>query len=250
MMTEKYPYPRNLFVRKIIRYLTFPAFWMLCDFSVHGKEHLPEGGPLLVVANHFSFIDPVAIVRALPYPIEYLGGADFPHAPPLVKSLPGLYKYYPVYRGTGSRHALRAAEAILEQDGVIGILPEGGSWAEVLRPARPGAAYLATRTGTKILPLGIHGLNDIFPVKLGKRPAVHIHIGKPFGPFQVSGKGQQRRQQLDEIGLTIMRAIARLLPDRYRGFLAQDPRHRAAAVGTEKYPWDHKVEGEVEGEVH
>jgi len=249
-MKEKFSYPRNLIVRRLVRYLTFPAFSLLSKFHVHGKDNLPASGPLLVVANHFSFIDPVAIVRALPYPLEYLGGAEFPHAPHIVQSLPKIYGYYPVYRGTGSRYALRAAESILDKEGVIGILPEGGSWAEVLRPARPGAAYLASRTGAQILPLGIYGLNDIFPVELGDRPDVHVRIGKPFGPFQVSGKGQIRRKQLDQIGLTIMKKIAALLPDNYRGFLAKDPAHRAAAEGTEEYPWDDRVEGEVEGEVH
>lgn len=249
-MREEFSYPRNLIVRRLVRCLTVPAFWLLSKFHVHGKENLPDGGPLLVVSNHFSFIDPVAIVRALPYPLEYLGGAEFPHAPKVVQSLPKIYGYYPVYRGTASRYALRAAEAILEENGVIGILPEGGSWAEVLRPARPGAAYLATRTGARVLPLGIYGLNDIFPLQVGDRPDVHVRIGEPFGPFQVTGKGQKRREQLDEIGLTIMKKIAALLPDRFRGFLANDPEHRAAASGTEEYPWDDKVEGEVEGEVH
>lgn len=249
-MKEDFPYPRNLIVRRVVRCLTFPAFWLLSKFHIHGKDNLPESGPLLVVANHFSFIDPVAIVRALPYPLEYLGGAEFPHAPKIVQALPNLYGYYPVYRGTGSRYALRAAEAILEKNGVIGILPEGGSWAEVLRPARPGAAYLASRTGAMILPLGIYGLNDIFPLRPGHRPDVHVRIGKPFGPFQVTGRGQTRRKQLDEIGLTIMKRIAALLPDHFRGFLATNPDYRAAAEGTEKYPWDDKVEGEVDGEVH
>lgn len=249
-MKDQFSYPRRYILRKFIRLLTFPAFWLLSDLRISGKDNLPEGGPLIVVSNHFSFIDPVAIVRALPWPIEYVGGAQFPHAPDIVKALPQIYGYYPVFRGTGSRYALRAAEAILDQNGILGILPEGGSWAEVLRPARPGAAYLATRTGAKLLPLGIYGLNDIFPVRIGERPEAHVKIGKPFGPFQVSGRGRERREQLDEIGLQIMQEIAKLLPDEYRGFLAEDPDIRKAAKGTEKYPWEENVEGEVEGEVH
>ena len=91
-----------------------------------------------MIANHFSFIDPVAVLHALPYPIEYVGGAEMPHAPGIVKFLPKIWGFYPVFRGTGSRFALRAAEEILHQSGVLGIMPEGGAWAEVLRPARPG----------------------------------------------------------------------------------------------------------------
>ena len=120
-----------------------------------------------------------------------------------------------MFRGTGSRFALRAAEEIIKQDGVLGIMPEGGSWAEVLRPARPGAAFLAAKTGAKVLPLGIFGFNDIFPIKLGNRPKVVVKIGKPVGPFTAPGRGRVRREQLDQIGLELMKSIAVLLPDKY-----------------------------------
>jgi len=129
-------------------------------------------------------------------------------------------------------------------------MPEGGSWAEVLRPARPGAAYLAAQTGVKVLPLGIHGLNDIFPLKIGHRPKAVIRIGKPVGPFTTTGRGRERREQLDQIGHELMKSIAALIPDQYRGFLADDPVIREAARGTELYPWENSVEGEVEGEIH
>ena len=249
-MTENITYPRRVAIRRFLKFLAKGAFSLLCDLEIQGKENLPESGPLLVIANHFSFIDPVAVLRTLPYPIEFVGGAVFPHAPMLVKAIPKWWGYYPVFRGTGSRFALRAAEEILKQDGVLGIMPEGGSWAEVLRPARPGAAFLAAQTGARVLPLGICGLNDIFPVQLGNRPKAVVKIGKPVGPFLVTGKGRERRQQLDQIGLELMKSIAALIPDQYRGFLADDPEIRRKAMGTEVYPWENLVEGEVEGEVH
>jgi 1-acyl-sn-glycerol-3-phosphate acyltransferase len=249
-MTENITYPRRVLIRRFCKLLAKGAFGILSDLKIEGKENLPETGPLLVIANHFSFIDPVAVLHALPYPIEYVGGAEFPHAPGIVKFLPEIWGYYPVFRGTGSRYALRAAEEILKQNGVLGIMPEGGAWAEVLRPARPGAAYLAAQTGAKVLPLGIHGLNDIFPIKLGQRPKAVVRIGKAVGPFTTTGRGRERREQLDQIGLELMKAIAALIPDHFRGFLAEDPAVREAARGTEIYPWEDLVEGEVEGEIH
>ncbi|MCJ7734480.1 MAG: 1-acyl-sn-glycerol-3-phosphate acyltransferase [Anaerolineales bacterium] len=249
-MKNKIVYPRRQVIRSFLKLLAKTAFGILSDFIIEGEENIPPKGPLLVIANHFSFIDPVAVLRTLPYPIEFVGGAEFPHAPGLVKFLPQWWGYYPVFRGTGSRFALRAAEEILNQNGVLGIMPEGGSWAEVLRPARPGAAYLASQTGAKVLPLGISGLNDIFPVKIGKRPKAVVKIGKPVGPFVATGKGREKREQLDLIGLELMKAIAAQIPDHYRGFLADDPAIREAAKGTEDYPWENLVEGQVEGEVH
>ena len=247
---QKITYPRRVITRRLLRFLSRIAFSLLSDFEVRGEDNLPDTGPLLVIGNHFCFIDPVAVIRALPYPIEFVGGAEFPHAPKIVQSIPDWWGYYPVFRGTGSRYALRAAETILNQNGVLGIMPEGGAWAEVLRPARPGAAFLASQTGAKILPLGIYGLNDIFPIKLGKRPKAVVNIGKPVGPFIATGKGRERRRQLDAIGLELMKSIAALLPDHFRGFLADDPVIRKQALGTEIYPWEDHIEGEVEGEIH
>ena len=61
-------------------------------------------------------------------------------------------------------------------------------------------------------------------------------IGKPFGPFKVTGRGRERRAQLDEIGHEIMRHIAELLPPNKRGYYSNDPTIREAARGTENYP--------------
>ena len=88
-----------------------------------------------------------------------------PNAPTFVTWLPKIYGYYPVYRGTGSRGALKAAAAILKQGGLLGIFPEAGSWAQVLRPARPGTAYLAAQTGVRILP--VRGSSTAMPDEPG-----------------------------------------------------------------------------------
>ena len=222
-----------------MRQLSKVAFAILADLRIIGRENLPEGGPLLLVANHFSFIDPVAMVSTSPWPVDFIGGFHTPFAPPATTWIPRLWGYYPVYRGTASSDALRAAEAVLSQGGVLGIYPEAGSWAAVLRPPRPGAAFLAARTGAPLVPMGFDGLVDIFPsLRRGKRARATIRIGKPFGPYQTSGRGRERRRQLDEIGHEIMRRIADLIPPERRGHYSEDPGIRAAAKGTEVYPWD------------
>jgi 1-acyl-sn-glycerol-3-phosphate acyltransferase len=232
-------YPRRRVLRRVLRQAAAVAMGSLADLRISGRENLPEGGPLLVAANHFSYIDPVAMVRVVPWPIEFVGGFRMPNAPGWTRMIPKLWGFYPLYRGTASRDALRAAEAVLNQGGVLGIFPEAGNWARVLRPARPGAAFLAARTGARILPMGFAGLNDIFPrLRKGGRARVMLRIGKPFGPFKVTGRGRARRRQLDEIGHTIMEHIAELIPPEKRGHYSDDPAIRAAAQGTEIYPWD------------
>jgi 1-acyl-sn-glycerol-3-phosphate acyltransferase len=222
------------------------AFNLLVDLNIIGERNLPRKGPLLVVGNHFTFFDPVAFVRLSPWPLEFLGAAHPPFAPGWSKIITEMWGFYPLYRGTGSRGALRAAEEILSQEGILGVFPEGGSWAQVLRLARPGTAYLASRTGARLLPVGLFGFDDIFPLRFKRQAKATINIGKPFGPFKVTGRGRARRQQLDEISKVIMKQIADLLPDELRGPYSSDPAVRAAAKEVEKYPWADAVEGEVD----
>lgn len=250
MEGQKFTSPRRKAVRKILQWLARPAFALLTDLEINGAENLPGKGPLMLVGNHFSFVDPASFVRVMPWEIEFVGGADMPHAPLHMRLLPLLWGYHPLYRGTGAKDSIRAAEEILKQGGILGIFPEGGNWATVLRPARPGTAFLAVRTGASILPVGLVGMNEVFPsLRRGRRAKIQVNIGKPFGPFKAEGHGQQLREQLDEIGHEIMRHIAELLPPEKRGHYSEDPAIREAAKGTEIYPWANKVEGQVRGVV-
>ena len=232
-------------LRQFMQWLSKIAFSLLTDLSVEGEQNFPKRGPLLLVGNHFSFIDPAIFVRVAPWPMDFIGGAQFPHAPGIVHFLPRLWGYLPVYRGTGSTYALKEAENILNKGGIIGIFPEAGSWAQVLRPARPGAAYLSAKTGAQLLPVGIDGMAEVFPsIKKLKRAKVKIRIGKPFGPLKISGKGYQRREQIDAFGHEIMHQIADLIPPEKAGIYSSDPQVREAAKGTEIYPWENTREGQ------
>lgn len=236
---HQYPYPRHLKRRSLFRILSRVAFRLLTDLQIVGQENLPTSGPLLVVANHFHFGDPAAVVRATPWPLEFLGGFFLIDPPLYLKWIPHMWDYYPVHRGGASREAIHAAKAILGQNGILVIFPEGGSWAEVLRPARPGTAFLAVETGAPILPIGLDGLPEVFQqLREGRRAKVTVRIGQPFGPFQVEGRGRARRQALDEIGHEIMRQIQALIPPERHGVYSADPKRREAAQAAAVYPYD------------
>lgn len=242
-MDTRIKYPRRRFVRGILRGAIAVMLGILGDFVIEGREYLNGGGPLLVVANHFHFLDPVALIRGTRWPLEFVGGAQTPNAPISVRWFASAYGVIPTYRGTGSRMTLKASQSILAQKGVLAIFPEGGSWAHVLRPARPGTAFLATQMNTKILPIGIDGAVGFFSkIKSGKRPTIHLRIGQPFGPFVNADPTRPSREELDNIGETIMRSIAELIPPERRGYYSNDPLVRDAAKGTEIYPWQDRPE--------
>jgi 1-acyl-sn-glycerol-3-phosphate acyltransferase len=230
-------------LRKLLRRGIAIGLSRLSEITIIGQENIPSSGPLLVVGNHFNFLDPLAVIHVIPYPIEFIGGRQAPNAPPALSWVRNLWGILPVQRGASSRETLMKAQQHLGDNGVLGIFPEGGSWAAVLRPPRPGAALLAARSGARILPIGLDGLIDVFPgVRRGKRARVTIRIGEPFGPFRMNARDRSQRQEIDEIGHEIMRKIAELIPAERHGYYSTDPQIRAAAKGTEIYPWDDKVE--------
>lgn len=234
----KYPFPRRTAIRTTLKTLINFVFFTLSDFELIGIENLPKTGPLLMVANHFSFLDPLAVIKISPWKLEFLGGTRTPNAPAATDWLRQLWGIIPVFRGSVSRDTFVASESILAQKGVLGIFPEGGNWATVLRPARPGVAFLAARTGAPIIPVGLTGFDTFFQsLRKGKRPKVVVRIGKLFGPFQLDVRGRSEREKLDGLGHDIMREIAQLLPEEKRGFYSDNPDIREAAKGTEIYPW-------------
>ncbi|MHB1317223.1 MAG: lysophospholipid acyltransferase family protein [Anaerolineae bacterium] len=226
--------------RVLLQALARLTFRLVAQVTVIGRENWPAQGPLIVVANHFHFGDPALMVSIAPVQMEFLAGHQLPGAPALVKWIPTLWGALRVRRGSvGSRAALREAEAILDRNGVLGIFPEAGSWAQTLRRARPGTAYLAARTGARILPVGIDGMSAVLPsLARLRRAKVEVRIGEPFGPLLAAVQGHERREQLDDIGHSIMRRIAALLPPERRGLYSDDPALREEARWTEAFPWD------------
>lgn len=231
-------YPRRILIRSSLKGLISAALHTFSDFEVIGAENIPKKGPLILTANHFSFADSIAMLHIAPAAVEMFSGANPAFTPWWGKLLPSLWGVLYVYRGTGSRQAIRDAESILKRNGFFGIFPEGGAWAEMIRPARPGAAYLAAKTGASILPVGFTGFNEVLPIRFRGQSKVTIRVGKPYQPAPVTGRGRERRQQLDELGDRIMKEIADLLPDHLRGKFSNDPAVRELAKEVEAYPWE------------
>jgi 1-acyl-sn-glycerol-3-phosphate acyltransferase len=239
MRDPRYPYPRRFVIRSFLKWLSQPGAAALTKLQIEGEDNLPAGGPLLVVFNHFNFIDPVIIVRAMPWPLEFLGDFEMPNVPLWSKIIPWMWDYYRINEYDSSREPIRAAEAVLAQDGVMAIAPEGRLSEQYLRPPHRGAAYLAARNEVRVLPVGIIGSPDVFPaLRERKRANLKVRIGTTIGPYRASGSGKARSEQLDQIALDIMRHLALLIPQELWGYLADDQELHAMAkaANTESPP--------------
>lgn len=193
---------------------------MLANWRVEGVENVPPRGPLIVVANHRSNMDPPLLMCSIPRRLHFLAKRG------LFK--PGLAQFfsafgaYPVdQEATHDLKAFNWCRRLLEHDGAICIFPEGTRHrAGGMQKAIPGVALLALRTQATILPVGITGTAHIGPIVQVFVPTGDItaRIGQPFTLPVLEARLQ--RAQLEAFATQIMRRIAMLLPHDYQGVYA------------------------------
>ena len=142
-----------------------------------GMEHIPAEGPVLIVANHRSFLDPFLIGTLLSAgrPLNFMGKAEL-FARPRAGWYVSRCGCFPVRRGESDPAALETARMVLEGGGVLVIFPEGTRlrWGG-LAPPRRGAFRMAIETGATVLPVCVLGAENVRRAKVIVRP-VHCQV--------------------------------------------------------------------------
>lgn len=135
---------------------------LLFAVRVHGR--LPAEGPLLVAANHVSYLDPVVLAVVLHragHDARFLTVAEV-FRRPVVGAVLRAGRFIPVtdrlwQRATAAR---AAAEGLRAGDTVV-IYPEGTIPTDQPLEARPGVAWLARRTGAPVVAVGTAGMHRV-----------------------------------------------------------------------------------------
>src|SRR5207244_8627099 len=139
-------------------------------FDIRGTERIPADGPGIVVANHRSYFDTVAVgltVARSGRALRFLGKAEVFDAPvvgQLARALGGIR----VERGSGSDEPLRAAAQALEAGELValmpqGTIPRGRDFFDPELKGKWGAARLAAMTRAPVVPIGLWGTEKVWP---------------------------------------------------------------------------------------
>ena len=213
---------------RLFRWLARPAFRtlfrILGPVKITGVENVPRQGAYLIVINHISLYDPPFVLAFWPIAPEGVGAVDIWQR----KGQSTLVRYYggiPIHRGEYDRQVIEKLVAVLESGRPLLISPEGGrSHTPGMRRASPGVAYLVTKAGVPVVPVGVVGSTDDYLERAlhGRRPVLEMRIGAPFwlDGEQVTGVAPRvvRQRNADRI----MLHIAALLPPDYRGIYADE----------------------------
>jgi 1-acyl-sn-glycerol-3-phosphate acyltransferase len=181
-------------------------------FRVEGRgtEHVPAEGPVLIVANHSSVLDPPLVGGMCPRQLTFLAKAELFRIP----GFGGLIRRLgarPLRREGADPSALRTARRVLAEGKALLVFPEGTRGEEGrLREAKPGAALLAVQSGATVVPVYVSGSGRAWPRgrRLPRPAKVVVTFGAPLR-FQ-RATGADRKAQYEAASRQMMAAIAEL----------------------------------------
>lgn len=207
-----------------ISYWAVVWFIRLCTFlyvrgpRVEGRENIPKRGGAILVSNHLNNADPCIIPGALDRRVITMAKQEM-FKWPVISLLFRFIGAFPVDRQGADLSAVREAQAVVHDGFLLLMFPEGTrSKDRRLHQGFAGTALIAYRTGASIIPVAITGTEHLKWPALFFRPfagpRVTIRFGKPFYPPKVERiTTQAARIATDDI----MRHVAELLPEEYRG---------------------------------
>ena len=160
----------------------FKAFFRLfLDFKVTGRENVPNKGAFLFVSNHVSFFDPILLGASLYRSLNYMARDTLFKTRWSSETMRTVHAF-PVKRGRGDLSAIREALRILRTGRPLVMFPEGTRAKDKhLRRAKPGAGFIAVRSGVPVIPAYVWGSFEALPRgwKTFRPHPVRVYIGKP-----------------------------------------------------------------------
>lgn len=184
--------------------LLFRAVWPV---RVHGAQHVPGSGPVILASNHTAFLDGPMLVAVAPRWTTCLVKSEAFHGVPgaILRSAGQI----PVERHTGDRAALTAALAVLESGGALGMFPEGTRGRGDVAAVQQGVAWLALRSGAPVVPVACLGVRRTGE-RTGSLPPPRRPLDVVFGaPVRVTAPdGVPGRTALVHATTTVRDALA------------------------------------------
>jgi len=167
---------------------------------VEGLENLPKDKPWLLIPNHVSYLDPLAIGAVLNWgqlrQTYWAGWTGIVSANAIMRFLSWLGKILPVEPTRAARTGLALGAVILQRKKNLVWFPEGGlSPTGKLQLFKPGIGMLLERFPMDAIPVFVSGTYEAWP--LGQRfprcRPIRVLIGKPCNAHELMCEGRGKK---------------------------------------------------------
>ncbi|MGK0275790.1 MAG: 1-acyl-sn-glycerol-3-phosphate acyltransferase [Ilumatobacter sp.] len=182
---------------RVFRTLACGFTQLYTRMSIEGREHLPTTGGYVIAPVHRSYVDTPISACISRRRIRYMGKDSMWKFASLGKLISALGAF-PVSRGTVDREALMRCLAVLNAGEPLVLFPEGERKdGPTVQPLFDGAAYLASKAGVPVIPVGIAGSDRVMPrgAKFIFPRKVKIVIGAPLR-VEVAENGRASRNAI------------------------------------------------------
>jgi len=175
--------------------------------AVEGIQHLPLHGPVVIVSNHTSFLDPGALIAALPESLRsrthWAGWTGVMFRNWFMRLISRATRVVPIEQGRGALTSLAFGAAVLDRESPLVWFAEGGRSSDGrLASFQPGIGLLLQARPIPTVPVWISGGYQALP-KGAWRPHFHpmtIRFGPPLlpGDLEREGKGLRPHERITE----------------------------------------------------
>jgi len=176
----------------------------------------PTGSPIQTIMkynNHVAVLEAVMMAVYCPGVVEFLGNGDIPFDPNYA-FIANSYGFIPINRGNLDRKGLQMGLEVLNQDSILGIFPEGGTWSPAQMQAQTGVAWLSYRSKAPIIPIGFGGikggLEKAFKLQY---PKLDMNVGETIPPVTLADNNLSIKANLENAANMIMENINALIPE-------------------------------------
>jgi 1-acyl-sn-glycerol-3-phosphate acyltransferase len=180
--------------------------------KIVGAEKMPAEGAFVLAPVHRSYVDFALTALVTKRTMKYMGKDAIWKSKPLGRFVSWIGAF-PVHRGTADREALRACQRMLESGQPVVVFPEGTRRSgPVVENLFDGPAYLASRTGVPIVPVGIGGSEHMMPKgsKFPRPTRLVLVVGDPIDPPARTEKGRVPRSAVHDLTIRLQGELQRL----------------------------------------
>jgi 1-acyl-sn-glycerol-3-phosphate acyltransferase len=188
-------------------------------WRVFNSERVPRAGPVILAANHASYIDPPLVGAGLRRGINYLARENLFRFPVLGWVL-RQWDVVPVDRDGGGAAGLRAILDRLLAGGAIILFPEGTRSRDGrLQPARSGIGLTVIKSNAPVVPVRVFGTFEAYGryLRFPRPHRVAVKYGLPMQFEQLRAEARvcakpRLKEIYQQVADELMAAISRLEP--------------------------------------